>query len=289
MSHFTEEHFTKLGKTREQCIEVLSMNNERLQDIRNFDMLQNSIYGYYPMDKQKILDKQQEEALLSHRHTNKHKKWYRVIKTILRSTGLTTINDTMAKLMMESCKRKNERVTDANGVTTIIKSSVPVIYDPPAIFPIFKYIMKELTVGDNVSYGIFYEGVNLNDPHPKTKYKILIQNVFYTVKGDPRNIYKSILHSEKELRHGLMLRIEFDDVKELKGTVIILKADIIFIPIESYTGIKDNINLIPKTDELDDKKESRFVKELNEKAKKISKASLPTKEHTKQNILPRFK
>ena len=75
MSHFTEEHFTTLGKTRAQCIEFLSMNNERLRDIRNFDMLHNRIYGYYPMDKQKILDKQQEEALLSHRHTNKHKKW----------------------------------------------------------------------------------------------------------------------------------------------------------------------------------------------------------------------
>jgi hypothetical protein len=297
MSHFIEEQFTKLGKTREQCIEFLSMHKERLDQYKTFDDLHNRIYGYKYANKEAVLLQRQEEALVSHRHSNHHEKWYRVIKTLLRSTGLVNLNDTMSKLMMESCKRKNERVTDANGVTTIIKSSAPVVYDPPAIFPIYKYSINEIIVGDQGDYkdlGIFYEGAIIPskvlqiNKDVKIKHKILIQNVFYARKHDKDNVYKSIPHSEKELHYGLMVRIEFDDIRELKGTPVIIKIDIIFIPLESYTSITNSVSILPKTDEPESKREKQFVKELNDKAKKISKASLPSKEHTKQNILPRF-
>ena len=59
----------------------------------------------------------------------------------------------------------------------------------------------------------------------------MILNVLYKRKDDNSNAYRTILHSENESAGGIMLIIEFDDTKELKGTNVITKADIVFGPL----------------------------------------------------------
>ena len=86
MSHFTDEQFKTLGLSREQCKGFLSMYNVKLEDYKTFDDLHQRIHGNLPVEQQAKLDKQQEQALHLHRHSNNHHKWYRVIKALLRST-----------------------------------------------------------------------------------------------------------------------------------------------------------------------------------------------------------
>ena len=105
------------------------------------------------------------------------------------------------------------------------------------------------------------------------------------VKNNSSSRYKNIPHSVSVGAQGVLFTIEFDDIRESAGTVVYLKVDAVYVPAGSYSNITNTSEIVIKHEELDDNVSKKFVKDLNEKAKKLSKASLPA---TRKSVLPRF-